>query len=401
MDIDKRSLDVHKKHNGKLAITSKLPIETKEDLSIAYTHGVAAVCKEIADNPSSVYTHTIKANTVAVVTDGSAVLGLGNIGAEAALPVMEGKAILFKRFANIDSWPICVKTQNPQDIITLVKNIAPTFGAINLEDIKAPQCFEIEAALQDIGIPVMHDDQHGTAIVLLAGLLNAAKVVNKPFDSLRIVINGAGSAGMAIAKLLSCIDATQHCTPVKEVILCDTKGAIYDGRTENMNAYKEELAKLTNPRKIQGTLADALNDADVFIGVSAPGSLRPEMIKTMAERPIVFAMANPIPEIMPDEAKQAGAAVVGTGRSDFPNQVNNVLAYPGVFRGALDAHATKITPGMKIAAALALSQCVAEPTAEKIIPGPFDEGVAQQVARAVAEAAKKENVIRASSPLSQ
>ena len=386
MDFYQKSLEAHK-NKGKLAIKSKLPLKNKDDLSIAYTPGVAAVCKEIAAKPGTVFTHTIKGNTVAVVSDGSAILGLGNLGAEAAIPVMEGKAIIFKKFANIDSWPICVKSQNAQDIINVVKQIAPVFGAINLEDIAAPKCFEVEAALQDLGIPVMHDDQHGTAIVLYAGLMNAAKVVNKQLDSMTIVISGAGAAGIAICKMLV--------SKVKEIMMCDTTGAIYNGRTENMNPYKQEIAAFTNKQKLRGNLADALKGADVFVGVSAPGVLTKEMIKTMAEKPIIFAMANPVPEIMPDEAKEAGAAVVATGRSDFPNQVNNALVYPGVFRGALDSKATKITTGMKIAAAEALASCVV-PTADKIIPSPFDKGYMRKVAKAVMKAAKKEGVIRAS-----
>jgi len=386
MDVYEKSIDAHKK-KGKVAIKSKLPLNNKDDLSIAYTPGVAAVCKKIAAEPSAVFTHTIKGNTVAIVSDGSAILGLGNLGAEAAIPVMEGKAVLFKKFANIDGWPICVKSQKAEDIIHTVKQIAPVFGAINLEDIGAPKCFDIEAALQDIGIPVMHDDQHGTAVVLFAGLMNAAKVLGKEMKSLSVVINGAGAAGNAIAKILH--------GNVKEIIMCDTSGAIYDGRTENMNSYKQELARITNSRKIKGNLAEAIKGTDVFVGVSAAGALTPEMIKTMNAQPIIFAMANPVPEIMPDEAKQPGAAIVGTGRSDFPNQVNNALAYPGIFRGALDSGATKITAAMKLAAAHALASSV-EPTADKILPSPFDKGYMKKIAKAVAKQAKKEGVIRVS-----
>jgi len=386
MDTNEKAIEAHKE-KGKLIIASKLPIETKEDLSIAYTPGVAAVCKEIADNPEKVFSHTVKGNSVAVVTDGSAVLGLGNIGAEASLPVMEGKSVLFKRFANIDSWPICVKSQESSDIIEVVKQIAPGFGAINLEDISAPRCFDIEAALQDIGIPVMHDDQHGTAVVSYAGLINAAKLVGKSLDSLSVVINGAGAAGMAIAKILD--------GQVKEVTLCDRAGAIFEGRSENMNKYKAEIAKITNPRKIRGSLSEAVKGMDVFIGVSAPGVLTQAMVKTMADKAIIFAMANPVPEIMPDEAKAAGAAIIATGRSDFPNQVNNVLAYPGIFRGALDVGAIKITQNMKVAAAHALAE-FAEPTPEKIMPEPFDSGYMEKIAEAVGEQAKKEGVIRKS-----
>jgi len=386
MDVYEKSIDAHKK-KGKVTIKSKLPLANKDDLSIAYTPGVAAVCKKIAAEPSSVFTHTVKGNSVAVVSDGSAILGLGNLGAEAAIPVMEGKAIIFKKFANIEAWPICVKSQKTEDIITVSKNIAPVFGAINLEDIAAPKCFEIEAALQDLGIPVMHDDQHGTAVVLFAGLMNAAKVLGKQLASFSVVINGAGAAGTAIAKMLQ--------GNVKEVIVCDTSGAIYNGRAENMNPFKQELALTTNQRKVKGNLSEAVKGTDVFVGVSVPWVLTKEMIKTMNSQPIIFALANPVPEIMPDDAKSAGAAIVATGRSDFPNQVNNALAYPGIFRGALDSGATKITTGMKLAAAHALASSV-EPTADKIIPSPFDKGYMKKIAKAVAKQAKKEGVIRAS-----
>jgi len=386
MDVYEKSIDAHKK-KGKVAIKSKLPLNNKDDLSIAYTPGVAAVCKKIAAEPASVFTHTIKGNSVAVVSDGSAILGLGNLGAEAAIPVMEGKAIIFKKFANIDAWPICVKSQKAEDIILVTKNIAPVFGAINLEDIAAPKCFEIEAALQDLGIPVMHDDQHGTAVVLYAGLINAAKVMGKQLSSLNVVINGAGAAGTAIAKMLH--------GNVKDIIVCDTSGAIYDGRTENMNSFKQELARITNSRKISGKLTDVIKGTNVFIGVSVALALTKEMVQTMAPQPFIFAMANPVPEIMPEDAKAAGAAIIATGRSDFPNQVNNALAYPGIFRGALDAKATKITSGMKLAAAHALASSI-EPTADKIIPSPFDKGYMKKIAKAVAKQAKKDGVIRAS-----
>jgi len=385
MDFFEQSLAVHKQKKGKVAIKSKVQLRNRDDLSVAYTPGVAAVCKEIAAHPELVFTHTMKANSVAVVSDGSAILGLGNLGAEAAIPVMEGKAILFKKFANIDAWPICVKSQQAEDIVAVVKQIAPVFGAVNLEDIAAPACFEVEAALQEIGIPVMHDDQHGTAVVVFAALMNAVKVVGKQLSSLRVVINGAGAAEMAVANILQ--------DSVQEIILCDTTGAIFDGRTANMNSYKQEIAKRTNSRKIQGVLADALVGADVLVGVSAQGVVTQDMIRRMAPKAIVFAMANPVPEIMPDEAKSAGAAIVARGRSDFPNQVNNVLAYPGIFRGALDAGAVKITKGMKVAAANALASCV-EPTADKIIPSPFDKGFVRKIAHAVAKAAKKEGVVR-------
>jgi malate dehydrogenase (oxaloacetate-decarboxylating) len=386
MDVYEKSIDAHKK-KGKVAIKSKLPLANRDDLSIAYTPGVAAVCKKIAAEPNSVFTHTIKGNSVAVVSDGSAILGLGNLGAEASIPVMEGKAIIFKKFANIEAWPICVKSQKAEDIILVTKNIAPVFGAINLEDIAAPKCFEVEAALQDLGIPVMHDDQHGTAVVLYAGLINAAKITGKQLSSLTVVINGAGAAGTAIAKMLQ--------GNVKDIVVCDTTGAIYEGRTENMNPFKQELARITNSRKLSGKLAEVVKGANVFIGVSVAWALTKEMVQTMAPQPFIFAMANPVPEIMPDDAKAAGAVIIATGRSDFPNQVNNALAYPGIFRGALDSKATKITSGMKLAAARALAASV-EPTTDKIIPTPFDKGYMKKIANAVAKQAKKEGVIRAS-----
>ena len=387
--MDNEAIKLHKEKRGKLEIKSKVALATKKDLSLAYTPGVAAVSSAIAKDKSKVYDYTIKQNSVAVVTDGSAVLGLGNIGPEAALPVMEGKAILFKEFADIDAYPICLATQNSDEIISIVKNIAPGFGGINLEDISAPRCFEIEQALQEIGIPVMHDDQHGTAVVVLAGLINAAKVVKKEITELKVVINGAGAAGMSIAKLLLCLGYEKKtCTPVKEIILCDSKGIIYERRND-LNKYKKELAKATNRKKIKGTLEDALQGADVFIGVSVGGALKKEYIKKMADKPIIFAMANPTPEIMPDEAK--GAAVIATGRSDFPNQINNVLAFPGIFRGALDAKATQITCGMKLAAAHAIADCVAKPTAEKIMPSPLEKEVAKKVAEAVKGVWDEEN----------
>ena len=388
MDLSEASLKLHKKVQGKIAITSKVSVKTKRDLSLAYTPGVAAVCRAIARSPEKAYDYTIKANTVAIVTDGSAVLGLGNIGAEAALPVMEGKALLFKEFAGLNAFPLCFNTHNPLEIITGVKNIAPAFGGINLEDIKAPECFEIEAALQDLGIPVFHDDQHGTAIVILAGLINAAKVVGKRLENMKIVINGAGAAGIAVAKLLSCVGYDKRiCTSVRDVIVLDSKGAIYKGRS-GLNKYKHEIAQIVNKSDYRGSLPGALKGADVFIGVSTGGVLKPEMIKHMAEKPIIFAMANPIPEIMPKEAKRAGAAIIGTGRSDFPNQINNVLAFPGVFLGALQARSKTITNEMKLAAAYALATCVT-PTTERILPDPLDKNVASRVAAAVKRAAKE------------
>ncbi|MBI4142082.1 NAD-dependent malic enzyme [Candidatus Woesearchaeota archaeon] len=396
MDVYEESFALHKKKKGKITVKSKVRVKNKHDLSLAYTPGVAEVCRRIFADKKEVFECTLKANTIAVVSDGSAILGLGNLGAESAIPVMEGKAVLFKEFAKLDAFPICLATQDAQEIIKIVKAIAPVFAGINLEDISAPRCFEIEAALQDIGIPVMHDDQHGTAVVVTAALMNAAKVVNKSFADLKVVINGAGSAGMAVTKLLLGVGVDKSLfTPVNEVILCDTKGTIYDGRVENMNAYKTEISKISNPRKIIGSLADAMNGADVFIGLSSPKIVSQKMVKSMAENSIVFAMANPVPEIMPDEAKSAGALVVATGRSDFPNQVNNALGFPGIFRGAVDAKATRITAEMKLAAAFALAGCVETPTADRIIPSPFEKNVVKRIAKAVKKAAIKVGVVRA------
>mgnify|MGYP001602998750 FL=1 len=392
MDVNKESLKLHKEHKGKLATKSKVKVETKSDLSLVYTPGVAEVCREIAANPKAIFDYTMKANSVAVVTDGSAVLGLGNIGAEASLPVMEGKCILFKELANIDAFPICIKSQRDEDIINIVKNIAPVFGGINLEDIAAPRCFGIEEALSGIGIPVMHDDQHGSAIVVLAALINAAKVVGKKIEELKIVINGAGAAGTAVAKLLLCVGIDRKiCTSVKEIVLCDSKGIIYDGRGD-LNEFKKEMAKITNNGRRKGTLKDALHGADVFVGVSRGNLLTANDLRVMNKDAIVFAMANPIPEIMPDEASKV-AAVVGTGRSDFPNQINNSLAFPGVFRGALDAKAVHINNEMKIAAAKAIAGCV-EPTKDNILPYTLDKNVVTRVAEAVAKVAKETGVVR-------
>lgn len=390
-DYGQRSLIVHEQLRGKISISSKLPVASQDDLSIAYTPGVAEPCLAIAEDPSKVWDLTIKRNSVAVVSDGSAVLGLGNIGPEAAIPVMEGKCLLFKEYAGVDSWPICLSTQDSQEIIETVKRIAPTFGGINLEDISAPRCFEIENALQDIGIPVFHDDQHGTAIVLLAALINSAEIVGKDLSDLKVVINGGGAAGVAIAKLLQCIEQDPSiCNPVKEVIVCDRKGIIHSARTD-LNEYKQSLLKISNPHDIQGSLQEALAGADVFVGVSAGGILKADDIRTMASDAIVFAMANPEPEIYPEEARQGGAAIVGTGRSDFPNQVNNVLAFPGIFRGALDAAAPRITPKMKIAAAYALASAVQEPSPNKVLPSPLDKTVAPLVAKAVFKAHQAES----------
>ena len=382
-DYGKKSVEAHKKYGGKVAIHSKMPLDTQEDLSIAYTPGVAQPCLDISENVELAYDYTSKQNTVAVVSDGSAVLGLGNIGPEASMPVMEGKAVLFKKFANVDAVPIVLSSQNTEEIIKTVKMIAPTFGGINLEDISAPRCFEIEKRLkEELSIPVMHDDQHGTAVVTLAGIINALKVTGKKFEDLKVVINGAGAAGMAIIYLLKEVG-------VKQIIMCDSRGIIYKDRG-SLTSVKEEVAKITNEKQVQGDLSDAVKDTDVFIGVSVPGVLSADMVRTMNNDPIIFAMANPIPEIMPAEAVQAGARIVATGRSDFPNQINNVLAFPGIFRGLLDARASKLTNKMYIAAAYAIAEVVKEPNEDKIIPGPFDEGIAEAVAEAVRKTAESD-----------
>ena len=385
MTVYEEALDLHKKLRGKLEIKSRVKITSKKDLSLAYTPGVAEPCKKIAENKELVYEYTNKWNTVAVISDGSAVLGLGNIGPLAGLPVMEGKSILFKEFANIDSIPIILATQDENEIIKTVKNIAPSFGGINLEDISAPRCFHIEEALQDIGIPVFHDDQHGTEIVVFAALLNAAKALKKDFRKLKVVISGAGAAGVAVTKALLCVDAGD--SPVEDVILCDSKGIIYRGR-ENLDESKEKISKITNKENRKGSLIDALKDVDVFIGLSKGGLLNKDIVKSMNKDPIIFAMANPTPEILPEEAYAGGAAIVGTGRSDYPNQINNVLAFPGVFRGALDVRAGKITPEMRFAAALALANSI-EPTKDKILPEPFEKDYVEKVADAVKQAYKK------------
>ena len=384
---------MHKKAGGKLGTYSKVPLRTSRDLAIAYTPGVAQVSLEIFKHPEKAFELTLKKNSLAVISDGSKVLGLGNLGALGAIPVMEGKCVLFKELGGIDAFPICLTTQNEDEVISIIRNIAPVFGAINLEDFTAPKCFHIEAALQDLGIPVFHDDQHGTAIVVYAGLLNASKVVGKPFSSLRVCINGAGAAGNAIAKMLLGIHVPPGFPRVKEVILCDTHGAIYSGR-RNLDSQKAFLAAHTNKRKVKGPLSSALHRADVFIGVSVAGALSPEFISQMSKDPIIFAMANPTPEILPTLAKKAGAAVVATGRSDFPNQVNNALAFPGIFRGAMDARVTRITEGMKMAAAQALASMVKNPSSEKILPFLSDRKVAKVVAAAVKAQAIKENVLR-------
>ena len=367
------SVVAHAKFKGKFTIASKMPLETKDDLSIAYTPGVAAPCLLIAENPEEAYRLTMKGNAVAVVSDGSSVLGLGNIGPMAGLPVMEGKAVLYKKYADIDAVPIVLASQNADDIVQAVKMIAPTFGGIHLEDIAAPVCFEVERRLiAELDIPVMHDDQHATAIVTLAGLMNALKVVGKKLEDISVTINGAGAAGIAIALLL--LDAG-----VTKMKMVDSRGIIANGR-EGMNPEKDSLARRINPEGTLGTLAEALQGAHVFIGVSKPGLVSQDMVRSMAAQAIIFALANPTPEIMPDEAKAAGAAVIATGRSDFPNQVNNVLVYPGLFRGLLDARASRLTPEMKIAAATALASTVATPTADEILPSIIDFNPAQTIA---------------------
>jgi len=385
MDYYKESLKLHEKHQGKLAVVSKVPLKNKDDLSTAYTPGVAEPCREIHRDPELVYKYTAKGNTVAVISDGSAVLGLGNIGAKAAIPVMEGKAVLFKAFADIDAIPICLETQDTEEIIQIAKNIAPTLGGINLEDISAPRCFEIERRLQElVDIPVFHDDQHGTAIVVSAASINALKLAGKQFKEIKVVLNGAGAAGMAIVKMLKALG-------VEDIVACDTKGIISKS-TKGLTPSKLELAQLTNHEELTGTLADAVRGRDLFIGVSAPKMLTVEMVKTMAPDPIIFAMANPEPEIMPELAKEAGARIIGTGRSDFPNQINNVLAFPGIFKGALTVRAARITEEMKVAAAYAIAGIIPDDQLREdyIIPSAFHPGVADAVAKAAGEAWRKD-----------
>lgn len=386
MDKKEEALKFHRDHKGKLEVISKIPLKSKQDLSIAYTPGVAFPCLEIEKDIETAYEYTAKGNMVAVVTDGTAVLGLGDIGALSGLPVMEGKAILFKEFGGVDAFPICIDSKDPEKIIETVKLISLGFGGINLEDISAPRCFEIEERLKkELNIPVFHDDQHGTAIVVLAGLINSLKITNKTLSNVKIVINGSGAAGIAITKLLVKYGATN-------IILCDSKGAISKYRTD-LNATKIEILKITNQNNQIGKLKDVIIGADIFIGVSAPAMLTTEMVSSMNEA-IIFAMANPTPEIMPDDAKKGGAKIIATGRSDFPNQINNVLAFPGVFRGALDVRASEINDEMKIAAAQALAAMVSNPTPDKIIPGPFDEGVAKNVAEAVKKMALETGVAK-------
>lgn len=388
MDYFEQSLFLHEKLRGKIRIQAKMDIQSKEDLALLYSPGVAEPCLRIAENPADVWKYTIKRNTVAVVSDGSAVLGLGNIGAAASIPVMEGKAMLFKKFAGIDAFPICLDTQDTEKLIETITFLAPVFGGINLEDISAPRCFEIEDRLQDLGIPVFHDDQHGTAVVVLAGIINACKLLNKELKDLKIVINGAGAAGIAIAKLLRSATAAAANDPglsVKEVILCDTKGIVHKDR-DDLNDTKRGILSWTNPNNSKGTVMDGLVNADVFIGVSQANLLTADDVRKMNKDAVIFALANPIPEIMPDEALKGGAAIVGTGRSDLPNQINNVLAFPGIFRGALDGRAKRITTAMKLAAAYAIAESVYNMALDKVVPSTLNLRVAHEVSLAVQEA---------------
>ena len=389
-DVKERALRFHKSHQGKYEIQSKVPLSSAEDLTLAYTPGVAEPCLEIEKHPEKIYDYTTKGNMVAVVTNGTAVLGLGNIGAGAGLPVMEGKAILFKGFAGVDAVPICLDTQDVDEVVRTVELMAPSFGGINLEDIKAPQCFDIETRLREkLDIPVFHDDQHGTAIVCVSALINAFKLIGKRFEDAKVIVNGAGAAGQAITRLLQAMNT-------KHIILCDSKGAIYAGRPQGMNPYKDDIAKITNLEQEKGALKDVIKGADVFIGVSVAGCVTEEMVRSMNEDAVIMAMANPTPEIMPALAKQAGARIVCTGRSDFPNQVNNLLAFPGIFRGALDVRAKDINLEMKIAAAKAIASLISKETLdeEHVIASPFDPRVAPTVARAVAAAALETGVAR-------
>ncbi len=390
MSLREEALALHREKQGKIEVISKVELKNQKDLSLIYTPGVAEPCKEIYKDKENAYLYTAKGNLVAIVSSGTAVLGLGDIGPEAALPVMEGKAVLFKTFAGVDAFPLCIGAKNVDKIVEFIKLLEPTFAGINLEDIAAPACFEIEKRLKkETNMIIFHDDQHGTAIVALAGLINALKIVNKEIDKIKVVVNGAGAAAIAVTKLM--INAG-----VRDVIMCDSKGIIYEGRTEGMNLYKEEIAKITNRKKLKGQLQDAIKGADVFIGLSVAGVLSKTMVESMNDDPIIFAMANPIPEIMPEEAQKAGAVVIATGRSDFPNQINNVLAFPGVFRGALDVRATDINEEMKIAAAHAIAEIITqdELTKDYIIPAPFDKRVVDSVAKAVSEAAIKSGVAR-------
>jgi malate dehydrogenase (oxaloacetate-decarboxylating) len=390
VNLKDEALHMHKQNKGKLETVTKVPVTNAKELSLAYSPGVAEPCKVIHDRKETVYDYTMKGNMVAVVSDGSAVLGLGNIGPEAALPVMEGKAVLFKTFAGVDSFPICLDTHDVDEIVKTVKLMEPTFGGVNLEDIAAPNCFIIEERLKkETNIPIFHDDQHGTAIVTVAGLINALKLVGKTFSEIKVVANGAGAAGIAIVKLL-------YHFGVRDVIMCDSRGAIFEGRSYGMNDVKDSISKITNRDKKEGSLEEVLDGADVFIGVSVAGALTKEMVRKMNADPIIFAMANPEPEILPVDAKEAGAKVIGTGRSDFPNQVNNVLAFPGIFRGALDVRATRINEKMKVAAAEAIASLISEKELNEdyVIPAPFDPRVAPLVASEVAKAAMESGVAR-------
>ncbi|CAC5926878.1 NADP-dependent malic enzyme [Staphylococcus aureus] len=390
MSLRDEALEMHKRNQGKLEVKPNVKVTNKEELSLAYSPGVAEPCKDIYEDKRKVYDYTIKGNTVAVITDGTAVLGLGNIGPEASIPVMEGKAVLFKSFAGINGVPIALNTTDTEEIIKTVKLLEPNYGGINLEDISAPRCFEIEERLKkETNIPVFHDDQHGTAIVTMAGLVNALRVVNKDIAKIKVVLNGAGAAGIAIVKLL-------YAYGVRNMVMCDSRGAIFEGRSYGMNPTKDVVAKWTNKDKIEGSLEEVVKDADVFIGVSVANALSQDMVKSMADNPIIFAMANPNPEIIPDDAKAAGARVVGTGRSDYPNQINNVLAFPGIFRGALEVEATHINEEMKKAAVEAIADLIysSELNEDYCIPGPFDKRVAPSVARNVAKAAMESGVAR-------
>ena len=390
MDYAKESLKKHYEWQGKIEVVSRATVDSKDALSLAYTPGVAQPCLEIQKDISKSYELTRRWNTVAVVTDGSAVLGLGNIGPEAGMPVMEGKCVLFKEFGDVDAFPLCIRSRDVDEIVNTVALLAGSFGGVNLEDISAPRCFEIEKRLKErCDIPIFHDDQHGTAVITLAGLTNALKIVGKKIDEIKVVMNGAGAASIAISKLLLSAG-------VKNLTLCDTRGAIYEGRTERMNSVKEEMAKVTNREKKEGSLADVLIGADVFIGVSAPNAVTTEMVKTMNSNPIIFACANPDPEIFPEDAKAGGAAVIATGRSDYPNQINNVLAFPGIFRGTLDCRASDINDAMKVAAAHALADLISEEelSADYIIPAAFDPRVKDAVAEAVKKAARESGVAR-------
>ena len=384
--MDERAIELHERTRGKISVELETPLETTDDLSLAYSPGVAAPCREIARDPSRLRDLTVAGRAVAVVTDGSAVLGLGDIGPRAAMPVMEGKAALFRRFGGLDAWPICLDASTPDEVVDAVRAIAPGFAGINLEDIAAPDCFEIEDRLQDLGVPVMHDDQHGTAVVLLAAMIGACELTGRRLSELNVVIAGAGAAGTAIARLLTCVGfESKRYEPVRDVIVCDSRGIIH-GQRKDLSPEKQALLEYTNLGGREGSVHDALEGADVFVGVSRAGLLGPADVERMAPEPMLFPMANPDPEIDPEVATAAGAAVVGTGRSDYPNQVNNVLAFPGIFRGAIEAGATAITPAMKVAAAFALAECVGTPTRDRVLPGPFDEGVAEAVAAAVADA---------------